>query len=320
MKRPLDEVVAQGLVGGVLAGLVVALWFFVVDVVAGEPLRTPALLGYFLFQRETLAATPAVVIFYSILHLGVFAVLGVTVASGLELLGSAPGLLKGAVFGILVLDLVFYGALLLTGARIFGVLSWPHVLASNIVAGMTLMTYLHVAGRDERPLGIAVLRGHPVLTEGLITGCVGAAAVALWFLGLDLAAGEPFRTPAALGAAMFLGARGAADVTVGVGIVAGYTAVHVAVFGVVGILFASLVRQVERTPQFVLLVGMGAIVLAAIAVPGMALTAEWVLGTVGAWAVVAANVLAVLAMGWWLWRLHPGLRRRLLEEPLDVRT
>lgn len=320
MKRPLDEVVTHGLGGGVLAALVVALWFLVVDAAAGEPFRTPALLGYFLFQRETPAATPAIVAFYTILHLGVFATLGVAVAWGLDALGSPPGLLKGAAFGVLVLDLVFYGALVLTGAHIFGVVPWPHVLASNVAAGMTLMAYLHRASHDERPLGLAVLRGHPLVTEGLVTGLIGAAAVAVWFLGLDIAAGEPLRTPAALGAALFLGAQSAADVEIGLGTVAGYTAVHAAVFAVVGIVFAWLVSQVERAPQFVVIVGMGVIILAAVAVPVMALTAGWVLGAVGAWAVVAANVLAVLAMSWREWRLHPVLRRRLLDEALDVRT
>ena len=43
--------------------------------------------------------------------------------------------------------------------------------------------------------------------------------------------------------------------------------------------------------------------------------AQWVLGTVGWWSVAVANVLAVLAMGWQVWRTHPMLPRRLLEHP-----
>ena len=35
MKRPLQGVVVQGAVGGALAGLIVALWFFVVDLESG---------------------------------------------------------------------------------------------------------------------------------------------------------------------------------------------------------------------------------------------------------------------------------------------
>ena len=35
----------HGMVGGLAAGFVVALWFFLVDVVSGQVLRTPVLLA-----------------------------------------------------------------------------------------------------------------------------------------------------------------------------------------------------------------------------------------------------------------------------------
>jgi hypothetical protein len=39
------------------------------------------------------------------------------------------------------------------------------------------------------------------LRDGLIAGLIGAALVAVWFLIYDAAIGQPFRTPALLGAA-----------------------------------------------------------------------------------------------------------------------
>ncbi|MGH7699140.1 MAG: hypothetical protein ACREMJ_01255 [Gemmatimonadales bacterium] len=319
MKRPLDVVVAEGLTGGVLAGAVVALWFLVVDAVAGEPFRTPAVLAYLFFARETLEISIELVAFYTILHLGVFAGLGIATAWVLDALDTPPALLLGAAFGVLVLDLVFYGALLWTGARIFGVLAWPHVLGSNVAGGMALMAYLHHARHETRPLGFAALRGHPLLVEALVTGLVGAAAVAAWFLALDLGAGTPLRTPAALGSALFLGAQDAADVRVGAGVVAGYTVVHVAAFAVAGGVLIGLARQIERTPQFILLIGMTAVVLEALVVAALALMAEWVLGALGWLSVVAGNLLAVTAMGVRIWRTHPALRH-VLREPIHVRT
>ena len=44
-----------------------------------------------------------------------------------------------------------------------------------------------------------------VLHEGFIAGLIGAAAVALWFLVVDVIAGRPFFTPAMLGSAVFWG-------------------------------------------------------------------------------------------------------------------
>ena len=48
---------------------------------------------------------------------------------------------------------------------------------------------------------------HSVIREGLIAGAAGAAAVAFWFLVLDLIEGRILFTPGALGSVFFLGAR-----------------------------------------------------------------------------------------------------------------
>ena len=319
MKRPLYVVVAEGVIGGVLAGAVVAVWFFVVDAVQGQPFRTPAVLAYLFFARESLEISVELVTFYTILHLVVFGCLGLAAAWTLAALDTSPTLMIGAVFGVLVLDIVFYGVLLWTGIGAVGVLPWPHVLASNLAGGMALMTYLHRARRDERPFGLAVLKGHPLVGQGLLTGLLGAAAVALWFLGLDAAAGRPLRTPAALGSVLFLGAESPMEVQTGLGVVAAYTALHVAVFAAIGTTLVWLARQVERAPQLLLLIVMSCIVLEALVVPAMGLTAEWGLGALGVWSVAVGNVLAVGTMGLWIWRTHPGLRQTL-RQPVDVWT
>ena len=98
------------------------------------------------------------------------------------------------------------------------------------------------------------------------------------------------------------------------GLVLAYTVVHVAAFAVAGIVFVAIAEQLERTPGLVLLVAMAMIVLEAVVVSAMALGAQWVLGALGVWEVVAANVLAVGAMGWYVWATHPLLQRRLREQ------
>ena len=52
MKRSIHHLIADGVVGGVLAGLVVALWFLVVDSLAGRPFHTPAALASALTRQE----------------------------------------------------------------------------------------------------------------------------------------------------------------------------------------------------------------------------------------------------------------------------
>jgi len=196
---------------------------------------------------------------------------------------------------------------------------WPHVIGANVASGLVLMAYLHRAERDPRPLAPA-LRDHPVVARGLVTGLIGAIAVAAWFFVLDIAAGAPLRTPAALGSALLLGAAGPAEVTVSFGLVATYTVVHLAAFLVAGVVLVAVAEEVERVPAIALLVVLAGIVLEGLVVATLAVGAEWVLGTLGWWSVVAANLIAVSAMGWQVWRTHPALRRRLLDETVQVRV
>src|SRR5712691_9810113 len=319
MRRPVQAVIVQGVTGGILAGLVVALWFLVVDTLVGHPFRTPALLAGVLLHREFPQATFRLVAAYSVLHFGVFAVLGVAMAWLSAAFAAPPRLLLSVVFGLVLQEVVFYTGLVLSGAPHLDVVPWPHVFGANIASGLVLMSYLHRAERDPRPFGLATLQQRPVIMKGLVTGLVGAGAVAAWFFVRDLAGGAPLHTPAALGSALLLGAAGPAEVSVSLGLVATYTGVHVAAFIVAGIALVALAEHVERAPAMAVLVVLAFIVLEALVVATLAVGAEWVLGTLGWWSVAVGNVLAVLTMGWQVWRTHPTLQR-LLHEPMHVRV
>ncbi len=312
--------IVHGVIGGLLAGLVVALWFLVADTVAGHPFRTPALLAGVLLNHEIPQVTARLVVVYTVLHFGVFAVLGVGMSWLSASFVAPPRLLLSLVFGVLLQEVTFYVGLLLLHAPRLGVIAWPHVVGANIAAGLVLMAYLHYAERDPRPLRIAALRDHPVLARGAVNGLVGAAVVAVWFFLLDLASGSPFRTPAALGSALLLGASGPGEIIATFGLVAVYTLVHVAAFVVAGIVFVALAEQVERVPAMALLVLLTAILLEGLVLATIGVGAQWVLGTVGWVAVAVANALAVVAMGWQVWRTHPTLQRRLLQEHPQLRV
>ena len=320
MRRSVQDVIVQGASGGVLAGCVVALWFLVVDVIAGQPFRTPALLAGALLHTQFPHPTFRLVAAYSVLHFGVFAVLGVAMARVSAAFAAPHRLLLGLAFGLVLQELVFYAGLLFSGVPLLRLVPWPHVFGANIAAGLALMSYLHYAERDPRPYGTGMLRQHPLLLRGLVTGLVGAAAVAVWFFGLDLAVGAPLRTPAALGSALLLGAAGPGAVPVTFGIVATYTVVHVAAFIVAGVVLVALAEQVERVPAMALVVALAFIVLEALMLATLSVSADWVLGTLGWWSVAVGNLVAVLAMGWQVWRTHPGLQRRLLREAMHVRV
>src|SRR6267142_2623118 len=155
MRRPAQAVIVHGVAGGLLAGM--------------------------LLNQEFAQVTPRLIAAYTVLHFGVFAILGVGMAWLSAALPAPSRLLLGLLFGLLLQEVVFYVGLLLLHAPHLGVLPWPHVVGANIAAGLVLMTYLHYAEHDPRPLGLPALDVHPTVARGIVTGLGGAAVVAVWF-------------------------------------------------------------------------------------------------------------------------------------------
>jgi hypothetical protein len=319
MQADKPRTLVHGAVAGIAAGLVVAVWFLAVDIATTAAFQTPATLASALVGDQG-APTFRLVAIYTLLHFSVFALLGIGAAFAVRAMGVAPGLLMGAVFGLGVLGTVHYGALLIAGTGVLTMLPPRHVLAANVLGGMAMMAYLHRATRAVSPLGLGVLREHPLLVRGLITGLIGAGAVALWLLGLDIARGRPFYTPAALGSLLFLGASSPDVVRVDAAMIAAYTVVHLAAFAGVGVVLEWSATRLERAPGMWLMALLTLIILEGLFIGTIGGLSGWVLGALGIWAIGIANLAAVVAMGAWLWVSHPRLRRQPLDAPVQTRV
>jgi hypothetical protein len=177
-----------------------------------------------------------------------------------------------------------------------------------MVGGMVMMAYLHRALRAESPLGWSVLRRYPLAFHGLTAGLVGAAAVAMWFFLLDLANSRPFSTPAALGSAILLGARGPAEVRLNAGVIVTYSFLHVAVFVLVGVAFAWLASRSQRVPGYWLRAVAVLVLVEGLFFGTVLPLAGWVLEALGWGVIVVANILGVATMGVWIWRRQSSLR------------
>jgi len=155
-------------------------------------------------------------------------------------------------------------------------------------------------------------------TEGVRAGLVGAIIIAVWFLAVDTLAATPFFTPAMLGSALFAGAREPAAVQMSAATIVGYTAVHVLVFAVFGMIAVVIVRQIERFPSTLFL---AAVLFAAFEFSFyvmFALLGPSLLGAMALWSVAVGNAMAAVGMGWYIWRAHPQLRERLAAHPLGA--
>lgn len=157
-----------------------------------------------------------------------------------------------------------------------------------------------------------------VLREGFVAGCIGAGAVALWFLAIDVLNGRPFFTPAMLGGAMFWGEVLPDRVVIEVSRIAAYTMLHVSAFVVVGCLAAALAAEVEIAPPTLYLV----IAFTAFFEVGfyifVAILAQPLLGMLAWWSVAVGNAIAAFGMGYYLWRAHPRIGETLKRQPLGT--
>ena len=162
-----------------------------------------------------------------------------------------------------------------------------------------------------------IRRVHSTVREGIVAGGLGALAVALWFLLVDGIAGRALHTPALLGAIVLrtpdpIAASEGPDRLM---FAAVYTPIHFILFALFGVLVLFLMHRATRRPSLLML----ALLLFAIFEGGftglVAILAGTVLGELAWYQVAIGNLIAVIVMGWYVWRRHPDVpaiwRRRM---------
>ncbi|HSJ62437.1 MAG TPA: hypothetical protein VK922_00905 [Gemmatimonadaceae bacterium] len=161
---------------------------------------------------------------------------------------------------------------------------------------------------------------HSTWREGLIAGAIGATVVAVWFFVVDIIAGHPLYTPTILGQAVFsvLGSTAGDPQLLHVAV---YTVFHYVVFMLFGVLTMTIVHRSERQPSILALLLIAFVVLEMGFYGYTAiLSAAGVLPGELAWYQVAVgNLLAAVAMGTYMYKLHPAIgrnfNRALADEP-----
>ncbi|HPF61080.1 MAG TPA: hypothetical protein PLI93_03380 [Gemmatimonadales bacterium] len=154
--------------------------------------------------------------------------------------------------------------------------------------------------------------------EGVVVGLIGAAVVALFYLGIDLAKGQPLMTPSILGEVFMFRRPEAVTTTADTSAVLLYTVAHLLVFIAFGSLLAWLTRRAELSSvaRYAIL---PMVLLFEFAFLGVLLIAsETTRGFFPLWSILIANLLAAVAMLAFLWRNHPRIRRAMGRAPLGA--
>lgn len=155
------------------------------------------------------------------------------------------------------------------------------------------------------------MHDHSAVREGTTAGVIGATAVAIWFLVVDMIAGHALYTPEVLGRALIsvLGPGRQDSATL---LIAVYTVFHYAAFIVAGIIATSIIHAAHRQSAVLA----GALIMFVVFEIGFygftaLMTETEALGSLAWYQVGLANLIAVALMGVYLWRMHPGIGERL---------
>lgn len=154
-----------------------------------------------------------------------------------------------------------------------------------------------------------------VLTQGLIAGFVGYAAVVVFFALANLIAGRsPFHTAAALGSSLFYGLRDPALLTIEPGPVLAYNGVHLILSLIIGTIGAWLIFEIERHHflwYFVGFIFLAGFIYSLVAIGIISAEIAHVLPW---WSVLAANLIWVGSLGIYLWLQHRDLMAAIKHE------
>lgn len=149
---------------GLIGGVVVAVFFLILDLLAGVPLRTPSVLGeVLLFGNANPSLEEPVfgaVLLYTVVHFVAFALIGVLAVRLVHLATDNAVVRFGLLAAFLAFELFFYGVVVtLFGAtgRLFP--AWA-VLTANLLAALAMGAWIwrtHPRFRDSihaHPLGV----------------------------------------------------------------------------------------------------------------------------------------------------------------------
>ena len=138
--------IREGVILGLLGATGVAVWFLIVDTIAGQPFFTPRVLGESvknIVAPDNFASPMVIVALYTVFHYAAFILAGVAIIALVH--GSARhiGLLAGMVMLFVALEVLFYGFVLtLQMATPLEGIAWYQVGAANLVAAGLMGRYL----------------------------------------------------------------------------------------------------------------------------------------------------------------------------------
>jgi hypothetical protein len=136
----------EGVITGFIGGTAIALWFLVVDVVAGRPFYTPIFLGkgvVSVLGKNMMGDTAFThVVGYTIFHYAAFVIVGIVLTVIVHQAERTPAILAGLLVAFVIMTLGFYMIAAAFAQSALGRLAWPQIFIANLIAALLMLGYL----------------------------------------------------------------------------------------------------------------------------------------------------------------------------------
>lgn len=155
--------VREGVIAGAVGATGVAVWLFITDVLASQPLYTPRVLGQGVARLVGLGVPSAMtaIVGYTILHYVVFAFLGFLSTAIVHRSRKDPTIFAGALLVFAVLEAAFALFMLaLHAVELFGRYGMLQIAGANIFGWVLI--------------GVVLWRAHPGIRRSIDKGLSGA--------------------------------------------------------------------------------------------------------------------------------------------------
>lgn len=149
------SITREGVIAGIIGATSVAVWFLVVDALAGHPLFTPTVLGtavFSVFGDTTRDSAIVHVLFYTVIHYAAFILAGIVMSYVVHRAETEPSVLVVFTLLFIIFELGFYGVAALLAETELRTLAWYQIAAGNVLAALLMGVYMwrtHPALRQE---------------------------------------------------------------------------------------------------------------------------------------------------------------------------
>jgi hypothetical protein len=133
----------EGIIAGLIAATIVAVWFLIYDAARGQPFRAPALLGAALFHGLRDSSAPVItwppVLEYTLVHGAAFVAFGWVAAGLLAIADREPRLLFAFIMLFCCFEVFTFAMIAVLAQWLLETIAWRTILAGNLPASAVML-------------------------------------------------------------------------------------------------------------------------------------------------------------------------------------